>query len=376
MTAAQQLETEVRKLQNSLRSTVFRTGQLGDNGEQLNTFLRKTLTLWTLEPKFGEIAGLRRYLKLNILRPLGKAPQQEAFQAAVNSLLPVLESMSKRKDYALVTRFNAMSMLADLNQVENVDTLGRGTIVPLPAAFPVLLAAFQADEADMPDAVRVAALQGLQRHAGGTGFNQQDQLRPIVLAELKKKTVPSTRSREAHDWVRMLLVRTLAAMEQVGDQSEVVQALLTVVEDAEGESLGLRCEAARAFSTLDFSNQQNTDFARIAKSLGQLALEIMQRQDTSQRRRRALLDDVRTGLAGPAVDDRGAALPITGLSKAATGSSHKPFVDGLIEKFDVVQRTYAEKFETPELFEAKFAENAQAFAAYLSQEAAVTQATP
>jgi len=187
--------------------------------------------------------------------------------------MPFLLDLAK-KNYHPAVRYNAMLMIGDLNAVDSMTV--REPTVPYPDALPVLLEAV-ADENQI-DAVKVAALLGIVRHAALGGIDPQlrNQVVDVMLQQATTKAVAG-RSAEGQAWIRAIAIEGLAALRGTNAEARIANALADIVVEKETPFL-TRCAAARALGKLDYQAAVGVDPVQLATRLGQLAADACQNE--------------------------------------------------------------------------------------------------
>ena len=170
-----------------------------------------------------------------------------------------------------VTRVNAMLLLGSLNEHEAI-TVGANQSPPKPLAAALPLMLDEVMNKDQVDAVRVAALVGILRHAEMTRAGM-----PIAAAtrnqtistclSLVESTAPDGRSQDAHQWLQRRAIQVLEALGDPGDKGQVVQALAKIIED-DKQSLALRLTSSDAMGRLAITSDPGIDLPRTTKGLG------------------------------------------------------------------------------------------------------------
>ena len=130
-------------------------------------------------------------------------------------------------------------------------------------------------DAALPDAVKVAALVGIRRHAelGAFATNEQKAAAANALLELANAAAPPPgRSPAAHAWMRALAVEALGDMKDPGPNGKVAKALVAIVGEA-GAPFRLRCDGGRGPGKLTFPEEPVIDPAAVVRQMGQLAVE-------------------------------------------------------------------------------------------------------
>ncbi|MFH1924672.1 MAG: hypothetical protein ABIP48_32875 [Planctomycetota bacterium] len=184
--------------------------------------------------------------------------------------LDYLSSMVKDPARYPASRCNAMLGVAELNAQEGARASDLPE--PLPQALPVLLEAFK--DANQIDAVRIAALLGIVRHAELGIANAQmrtTQVGPEMRKLAESKASPG-RSVDGHVWMRARAIDTLGMLKDLGPNNAVVETLAAVLQDRSDDMLP-RSAAARALGNLDYPGAQGLDASELATGLGQLAAD-------------------------------------------------------------------------------------------------------
>lgn len=186
------------------------------------------------------------------------------------------------KNYHPAVRYNAMLIVGDLNSQEPVFT--GSTSVPLPYGPALEFMMAQLRDPKQIDAVRVAALIGILRHADMNAYSQQQypatvrqdlikQMLPLVT----DKKVPAERSEEGHAWLRGRAIEVVGALGQPAYEATVVQALWNIVGDTK-ESLDVRFTAAAALGRMDLRAGTTLSGEELARKLADLAVEASRQQ--------------------------------------------------------------------------------------------------
>jgi hypothetical protein len=186
--------------------------------------------------------------------------------AKVVSLLN--EYMPKFADgnYHPALRYNAMLMLGELNSEEAVIFGEKKPAKPLIDTLPTLLASVT--NPDQIDAVRVAALIGIRRHADvplSAAARAQVIQRLLPLLEMAP---PPGRTPEGHAWLQRQVIEILGALGEPGTGGAVTLQLRKMMVDA-ARPLSLRCAAAMALAQLP----PNGDPKQLAGEMGAVAVE-------------------------------------------------------------------------------------------------------
>lgn len=157
------------------------------------------LTHWSKRESLSE-------LRLKYFKDKLRGKNNDAQKHLVVDLaLPTLKKIVQNRKFSPLVRYNALLMLGDLNEVEP-DMRGQGSKA-LPAALPVLAEFLDVKKypvGDTNDALRVAALVGIQGHVdrGGLAEDQVRLIRPALEALAKQRKAPKGRDPEVHGFMQ------------------------------------------------------------------------------------------------------------------------------------------------------------------------------
>ncbi len=227
-------------------------------------FLFPTMTLYDSN-SLGSLGSLRKgFFGRNLGRAAFPEVRAHLTQMAFNEMKAIAAD-----DFHPAVRYNAMLIIGRLDEQPANDT-AKQPPVPYPDALDFLLGQLRADPATTPDAVKVGALIGIQRHSR---FNlPEQQVEPTRQALVATVTAerPTDRPEEAHAWIRALGAEILAEMGELGENNNVHEALLSLVAD-EQMSLTARSRVAHAWKqlkdryTADAGIDANAAVAALAK---------------------------------------------------------------------------------------------------------------
>jgi hypothetical protein len=178
-----------------------------------------------------------------------------------------------------LARYNAALMLAELNQDEASDA-------PYQVALNGLVVLAQNPQ--LPDSVRVAALIGLVRHArsepGIADAKKKEGVTNLFKTLVADNKPPATRSREGHDWMRRRALEGLVAIytkEEPPKDGSFLSALGNLLAETDS-TMELRAEAAEALLHVKIVAPAKFDSAKMAADIGQVAVDAYHRElDTS-----------------------------------------------------------------------------------------------
>ena len=262
----------------------------------------------------------------------------EAFEHLNNLAVRVLPSIIRNPRFHPVSRYNATLILGDLDLKK---ARGGKAAIPLPKALPVLVGDILTNPRQI-DAVRVAAMIGIKRHAStmrefnvaalaaGRGLTIRSML--TLLTTVK---APAGRTPDGHAWMRRQACEVLGELGEVGPGGSIAKALVVVAAEKDSP-LWLRCAAAHSLGRLKLNAENAADVkpSVVAKTLRDLAEDVCkaqlkraasQRQPVSQEQLLADLGCIRAGLRGD---------PEGGLVALSSTSPIKPAVAKFVEKFE------------------------------------------
>ncbi|MBX9790795.1 MAG: hypothetical protein K2Y37_17900 [Pirellulales bacterium] len=169
------------------------------------------LTHWSNRDLLSEMRLTRFKL---VLRNKNNAAQKHLVE---DLALPTLKKIVQNKKFSPLARYNALLMLGDLNEVEP-DSAGRGSKA-LPAALPILAEFLDTKKypiSDSNDALRVAALVGIQGHLerGGLAEDQVRLVRPALEALARQERAPKGRDPEVHGFMQARAQSVMSALDR------------------------------------------------------------------------------------------------------------------------------------------------------------------
>ncbi len=268
--AVEKYRREKATVQKILRAQVFAAGQEAQFDAYYNEF---ALPRWTVPENYPALTEFRRELRNDLLAARNGPPYDRLLGLAFEYL-----SRLTGPEYHPAVRYNAMLAIGELN-VQELPPGSRERLQPYPPALKVILDAIKSTDSD---AVRVAALLGLQRHAsiGIADAQLRDgQIVPMLL-DLAKSPPPANRSPEGHAWLRTMAINTLATLQAVGPNgrpvppnAELVKTLVEIVADKDAPAT-TRSAAARALGSFDYQGFTALTPTQIAAPIGQMAVEI------------------------------------------------------------------------------------------------------
>jgi hypothetical protein len=247
---------------------ILRAGKFG-SGEQAtfdDYYEKFFLAQWT-DPK--NVTNLPRLLKDMRTSHLGKKAAASDVHDHLNKL--VLDFMKKVAlgPYHPASQINAMLMIGNLNAVEQQPSTPTPT--PLPEALTVMTEA--ATDAKVADAVRVAALVGIQRHVAAKIADQEVRKKLTgSLLEIAKDDLPDGAQRAGREWLLAQALETLGNLGSPGEGNAVFKAMGKAMADQKLR-FSTRCIAAEAMGRLNYANAAGINAVQTAAAVGQFALD-------------------------------------------------------------------------------------------------------
>ncbi|MBN1910038.1 MAG: hypothetical protein JW818_09890 [Pirellulales bacterium] len=312
-------------------------------------FVKYEIARWTHKENFPQLPKLRRDLHMDLQTTRGGPAHKTLLDLIQKQMLQIIQG-----NYAPPARFNAMLMLGELD-VTPAKTIRSAK--PLPAMIPIMLGAL--DDPKLIDAVRVAALKGLLRHAElGIAPQDRDNVTKAMLKLATTTVGPSQRNPRGHDWMRCQALECLGKLGSAGPNGQVAKTLLNVLDEA-GASLAVRCAAAQAIGDLKLKVSdgfKQADVADMVARLTRLARdvhkeELQKTKDDNRALNPAVLKsqfaDIHIALTGT---DRVTSHNITGgITPLATALKAEEPVNKLREKIKTWLSLLDDKTLTPEL---------------------------
>lgn len=251
--AEKELPTDDSLRKDSYRVyTILTAGRFADATERQlfeDYYQKYYLPQWTLKSNLDRLHKLRRQLCSSHLgrRCQGGSNVHDHLCSLVLDYMKELAS----GPYHPAVQVNAMLMIGQLNHEEYPS----GT--PLPQALHALLAAV--DDGNASDAVRVAALVGVQRHVAA-GITTPDTLENVRSILLKVATVeiPFGRVKDGREWMRAQALEALADLGSVGENHAVFTAMTATLNDTT-LLLSTRGIAAESLGQLNYTNASGID---------------------------------------------------------------------------------------------------------------------
>ena len=273
------LAKERTQIQKWLRAGTVPAGEV----KRFETYYRNyALARWTFTDRLNDVAGFRRELIKELMMSYKPNRANPAHDQLALLVLRFMETCTDDKklqsagyNFSPVTRFNAILMIGQLNQVE---PSGTKLPTPLPAALPILIKRFQ--DPSQIDAVKLGALVGIRRHCLLEPKNANN-VAAMLINLLKTKDSERVRSPEGQAWLRLLAVQTFADLKGSPGTRVVATEFLKVIAETDSPDF-LRYAAASGLGSLDYKNA-GLDMNPLLQGLGLLAIEVC---DTERQRMR------------------------------------------------------------------------------------------
>ena len=232
-------------------------------------YLTYAFPRWTLPENLSSVANFRAELRRDLYTGRSGPP----YDRLVNLTLTFMTQLVKDRSFHPAVRYNAMAAIADLNVSLPPPGDTKTPEQPLPAALDLMLAVLQ-DPAQI-DAVRIAALQGLVRHAGLPMADTQkrdQQVLPLLLQWASAKDPPSGRTKVGHAWMRALAIQALGALGLPGSNGQVVKTLTGVLTESDTPLIP-RLAAAKALGRIQYKGMTAVKPPDVVIPLVQFLLE-------------------------------------------------------------------------------------------------------
>jgi len=250
--------------------------------ELFDTYLRESiLAEMTLPAKVKELPELRRDFYVWTLRARPQNVRVRLNGLAMKTMQGILDDdpaffadklQGSQAQFPPVVKYNAMLVIALLDQKAAKDVGDTSPPVPMPEALDFMLARLKA--AETPDYLRVGALIGIRRHClygAGISSAKRDEIIETLLGVARQSNPPAGRDGGGHGWMRREAIAGLGLLGYVGGRGEVLITLAEIIRDG-NSSVSVRCAAADSLGKLQY-NGRGLKPAPLAEGLGMLALD-------------------------------------------------------------------------------------------------------
>lgn len=307
-----------RVLQGSIRKMLKGSAPL--DAQSFDKWYNKSYLPKMTSPKVGDLAKLADRRRALVKELAVAGANESAHQALVKAVREKAMSVAAGKYHPSV-KFNFVYLLGLLNETE----ASRQPAVPLKSTLPALI---QLASKGDTDAVKVAALLGIQRHvelrgqfpaiSGELSTDEKNRIVALLRGFVEMSAPPKGRTESGHGWMQTIAAESMG---YVADPRSA--ASLGKLVARQNASLSARCAATKALGRLDLSKQSISAklvplTARLAyeccsiehnelshfheemqKSGGEESSYADPRSVPSRRRLLACLLDIKAGLAGP-----------------------------------------------------------------------------
>ncbi len=204
---------------------------------------------WTLPANTGQVRNFSQELLTQDFKDLAGGSRDYL----LNKSFDTLRKMAADPTVTPTARFNAIYTIGSLNQREAPNA----SSPPVPYAQALAYLVKELDNKNNPEYLHLGALLGIQRHAlaGINDGELKDTTLPAVLVKIVQEGKPAPNrdadDQEIIDCFRYRAVETLGALKGTGSRGEIVDLLLSVMENSQ-ESIDLRCFAAKTLAELNF----------------------------------------------------------------------------------------------------------------------------
>ena len=290
-------ETGYMRQRSEIRR-ILMAGKLGGNQRVFDDFINKYfLGHWTLWENRTSLPSYRKELRGYFQQTKGGEVYDH-----LNTLVMEFANTVVRDNYNPAVQINALLAVGELNRAEP----GSGeTAAPVPQALAMLLEVV--NDQQLPDALRAAAMVGVQRHAA-SGVGDANARRTLTNAMLKLATAepPTGPTAMGRQWIVGQALDTLGLLGSPGEENAVFKAMIDVVADS-GFTDRTRTIAADALGRLNYAGVAGVDPAVEAAKITRFLLDAVARQtristETTQpvspRRIKQLINACLTALSG------------------------------------------------------------------------------
>ena len=227
-------------------------------------YLFPSMTAYEPPEVLGQLANSRDQL---FTRYINTSKSQGARDYLNSKTLLAMSSIAKGPFHPAV-RYNAALIVGQLDQAP-------GT--PLPAATEVLISLLESDEfnkTQVPTALKVAAIIGLQRRMAGLDPAMAERVSKAATAIALRKETPDDASPEVYGWVRKNAAKLLTAQVAAGMTPAVHQTMVTLISDKTID-LDDRCSIAQLLKPDMYKTAQGLDVNAMTLALGDLAKQAL-----------------------------------------------------------------------------------------------------
>jgi len=270
----------------------------------------------------------------------GKADKDEFHRGPIPAA-SVLKRQAPQVNFHPACRYNAMFIMGQLNEKMEWNTRNKAfDVTPLRKALRPMVEA--AGDASLPEAVRLAAMLGIQRHIdkGGLPAGAIDLICGVMTRVSKENTTATGHLADGHQWIRRQAINLIGACGAGSTGQDHSTALTDRLVDLK-EPLPVRQAAATALARLlsEKKRLDPGDAAELSTKLATLAVDLsrheldpspLKQPQFSSRRAGDGFDCVVLALGGKSKRASGQPAKAMGVLHAAP-ESEQPYVQGLID---------------------------------------------
>lgn len=237
---------------------------------------------FTMATSRGELPESRNKL-LKDLRSARSSAAVAYIRGQVMTYMKAYAQSPQKYNFHPAVRYNAMLVIGGLNDLEYGARYGddeRKAFVPhpLPQALDLLISEFKSPT--QIDAVRVAALVGIDRHVkldlGWTADRRIPGTKKKVIVDemiaLLNAAPPAGRTAAGHTWMQRRAIDILAAFGMVGAYPAANAAIEKIVMDNDAP-ISLRCTASEALAQWAPNSRAKIDASTVSRNLGLIAVK-------------------------------------------------------------------------------------------------------
>ena len=269
-------------------------------------------------------------VRLRLFRDfIQRASNQQAREELINLTYTYMWGIV-RGNFHPLAKFNAMLVVGALNESE-ARTGGGSPSPPLPLAKALQDMIVELENPQQNDAVRVAAMIGIQRHAKLDGqqpaSNRMAGSKKVDLvgkvAKILYGVKPVNRSQVGHNWLRRMAIETIGYTHDPGVGNKNAKEFARILAD-ESESRSMRLAAGLAYSRLEFDNAPPIPTADIFTQFAHLSLQSTRDHIDAL----TAEEDARIELSATPMSGEGEFGGMSGFSEEGTGYSSESSGEG------------------------------------------------
>lgn len=253
---------------------------LGESQKEFDAWFKGYYYPMMTDPgQLPELSKLRRELMRDYFNRIKNEPAGLQVREHLNKLtLDFMRKLATVNTHPGV-RYNAMLIIGDLDSRAAETTGGAKPAEPMAEALDVLMA--ELSSSTQVDAVRVAALLGLRRHAELNRQRPADRqwveaqvtaLSSKIGAIAAAKKPPAGRSLEGHTWMRRLALETLTELGTARSLPAVTSLVDRIISD-DAEPLDLRVAAAKAQGRLKSPLPMGAKAGEVAERVARVGVD-------------------------------------------------------------------------------------------------------